>query len=143
MAPANSLTAALAVAGGGISSGEDYMAAAILAPRRAPQPSRLGAACVTEKRPTARQALRGPDGSMHETVDGMLEEFENASFILTRTLTRTLPRTLILTPILTLTNPSRLTLTLTRRASPSKAASTASSSAYSRTPGVRVRVRVS
>ena len=23
-----------------------------------------------------RQALRGPDGSMHETVDGMLEEFE-------------------------------------------------------------------
>ena len=78
-APANSLTAALAVAGGGISSGEDYMAAAILAPRRAPQPSRLGAACVTEKRPTARQALRGPDGSMHETVDGMLEEFENAS----------------------------------------------------------------
>ena len=55
------------------------MAAAILAPRRAPQPSRLGAACVTEKRPTARQALRGPDGSMHETVDGMLEEFENAS----------------------------------------------------------------
>ena len=28
---------------------------------------------------TRRQALRGPDGSMHETVDGMLEEFEKAS----------------------------------------------------------------
>ena len=51
--------------------------------------------------------------------------------------------TLILTLILTLTNPNRLTLALTRRANPSKAASTASSSAYSRTPGVRVRVRVS
>ena len=94
---------------------------------------------------------------MHETVDGMLEEFENVIVVvvvtltltltltrtLTRTRTRTLPRTLILTLILTLTNPSRLTLSLTRRANPSKAASTASYSAYSRTPGVRVRVRVS
>jgi len=28
------------------------------------------------------QALRGPEGSMHETVDGMLEEFEKAGISL-------------------------------------------------------------
>jgi hypothetical protein len=39
-------------------------------------PSRPGAALYSEA--ARRQALRGPDGSMHETVDAMLEEFEKA-----------------------------------------------------------------
>jgi hypothetical protein len=53
--------------------------------RLAPSPSRLGAAWYSIESGTPRgpcQALRGPEGSMHETVDGMLEEFEKAGISL-------------------------------------------------------------
>ena len=104
--------------------------------RRALSPSRPRAALYSEA--ARRQALRGPDGSMHETVDGMLEEFEKAGAHFRSPLPIPLQglallRALASPPPRPHPHPSAPS----RRASPSKAASTLSSSVSSSMRGAR------